>query len=290
MPLSTETRGDAKPQTDLLHDLQSEPDSRAIAIDKVGIRGLETPIQVKDRRDRIQDTIGSFDLYVDLPEDVKGTHMSRFVEIIHGHREPYGVDHLQPLLKQIQRRLVAESAFLELRFPFFLEKAAPVTGHRSLMNYQVTFRGRLEGDAIESILQVEIPVKTLCPCSKSISRYGAHNQRGVATVQVTSSETVWIEEIINIVEDSGSAQLYALLKRPDEKHVTEQAYENPVFVEDLARNIVVRLKQDHRISWYQVEAENHESIHNHNAYAVIASDGPCLRKAPGRRSSKRITS
>lgn len=285
MPLTTETRGDTKSPTDLLHDLQSEPDSRAIAIDKVGIRGLEIPIQIKDRGPKIQDTIGSFDLYVDLPEDVKGTHMSRFVEIIHRHEEPYSVDRLKPLLTQLQSRLKAESAFLELRFPFFLEKAAPVTGQRSLMNYQVTFRGRLAGDAIESILQVEIPVKTLCPCSKSISRYGAHNQRGVATVQVTASETVWIEEIIKIVEDSGSAQLYALLKRPDEKHVTEQAYENPVFVEDLARNIVVRLKQDPRISWYQVEAENHESIHNHNAYAVIASDGPSLRKASQTRFS-----
>tara|TARA_A100001037_G_C15080109_1_gene603794 strand:+ start:510 stop:1217 length:708 start_codon:yes stop_codon:yes gene_type:complete len=227
------------------------------------------PIQVQDRAKNLMHTVGTFDLFVDLDASLKGTHMSRFVEALHEHEDPYDVESLRPFLETLRNRLHSTAAYLTLQFPFFLEKKAPVTLRSSLMNYQVTLNASLSENEYRLRQRIKIPLKTLCPCSKSIAKYGAHNQRGVVTVQVETRRTVWVQDLIQMVESSGSSQLYALLKRPDEKHVTEEAYENPVFVEDLVRNVVTHLQNDERIVCYQVEAENFESIHNHNAYALI---------------------
>ncbi len=273
MPQAIDQEAQERLNTEPLHDLQSEPDHRALKIDKVGIRGLQMPITVRNRHQEDSPTVGTFDAFVDLPADVKGTHMSRFVEILQSRSEPFSVENLGSILEAIRNRLEAHSAYLSLEFPYFLQKEAPVTKQPSPMNYQVRLHAQLTPQGSQLTQEISVPVKTLCPCSKSISKYGAHNQRGIVTVKVRSAETIWPEELINIVEKSGSSELYALLKRPDEKFVTEKAYENPVFVEDLVRNVVTKLKSDQRIEWYEVEAENQESIHNHNAYAQIISTG-----------------
>lgn len=252
-----------------LHDLQSETDVRAISIDKVGIRRLETPIRLRDRDDYVQETVAQFNMFVDLAPDVRGTHMSRFIEVLNEHDKTFSVENVDEILQTMQARLEARAAYLEMSFPFFLWKSAPITKQPSQLNYQARILADRVRERSEIALEVRVPVKTLCPCSKSISKYGAHSQRGVVAVQIRSRFTVWIQCLIEIVEASASSGLYALLKRPDEKHVTESAYENPVFVEDLVRNVVRRLQQDERVTWYQVEAENLESIHNHNAYALI---------------------
>lgn len=252
-----------------LLDRQSEPDDRAISIDKVGIRRLETPIRLRDRDGCVQETVAQFNMFVDLAHDVRGTHMSRFIEVLNEHDKTFSVENVGKILRTMQARLGSRAAYLEMSFPFFLWKSAPITKQPSQLNYQARILADRVRERSEIALEVRVPVKTLCPCSKSISKYGAHNQRGVVAVQIRSRETVWIRCLIEIVEASASSGLYALLKRPDEKHVTESAYENPVFVEDLVRNVVRRLQQDERITWYQVEAENLESIHNHNAYALI---------------------
>ncbi len=269
MPQATDERGLLHPTRQPLEDLQNQLDDRSLPIDKVGIKGLEMPIQVQDRAKNLMHTVGTFDLFVDLDASLKGTHMSRFVEALHEHEEPYDVESLRPFLETLRNRLHSTAAYLTLQFPFFLEKKAPVTLRSSLMNYQVTLNASLSENEYRLRQRIKIPLKTLCPCSKSIAKYGAHNQRGVVTVQVETRRTVWVQDLIQMVESSGSSQLYALLKRPDEKHVTEEAYENPVFVEDLVRNVVTHLQNDERIVCYQVEAENFESIHNHNAYALI---------------------
>ncbi len=269
MPQATDERGLLHPTRQPLEDLQNQLDDRSLPIDKVGIKGLEMPIQVQDRAKNLMHTVGTFDLFVDLDASLKGTHMSRFVEALHEHEDPYDVESLRPFLETLRNRLHSTAAYLTLQFPFFLEKKAPVTLRSSLMNYQVTLNASLSENEYRLRQRIKIPLKTLCPCSKSIAKYGAHNQRGVVTVQVETRRTVWVQDLIQMVESSGSSQLYALLKRPDEKHVTEEAYENPVFVEDLVRNVVTHLQNDERIVCYQVEAENFESIHNHNAYALI---------------------
>ena len=269
MPQATDERVLLHPTRQPLEDLQNQLDDRSLPIDKVGIKGLEMPIQVQDRAKNVMHTVGTFDLFVDLDASLKGTHMSRFVEALHEHEEPYDVESLRPFLETLRNRLHSTAAYLTLQFPFFLEKKAPVTLRSSLMNYQVTLNASLSENEYRLRQRIKIPLKTLCPCSKSIAKYGAHNQRGVVTVQVETRRTVWVQDLIQMVESSGSSQLYALLKRPDEKHVTEEAYENPVFVEDLVRNVVTHLQNDERIVCYQVEAENFESIHNHNAYALI---------------------
>ncbi|MCS1409446.1 MAG: GTP cyclohydrolase FolE2 [Verrucomicrobia subdivision 3 bacterium] len=269
MPPISENRGLTANHSFELHDLQSETDDRAITIDKVGIRGLEIPISVHDRDGDCQKTIARVGMFVDLPHNVRGTHMSRFVAILNEHDAGYSPEGVSRLLAAMQTRLGAHSAHLEVTFPFFVRKAAPTTRITSLMNYQVRILANRIHETLDLILEVQVPVKTLCPCSKSISKYGAHSQRSVVTIQTRSQSTVWVRDLIEIVEASCSSELYAFLKRPDEKHVTESAYENPVFVEDLARNVVLRLQQNNRITWYQVEAENQESIHNHNAYALI---------------------
>ena len=237
--------------------------------DKVGVRNLRFPIRIRDKAHEHQDTIATVGMYVDLPHQFKGTHMSRFIEVLHSHGEMIHVENIPDLLARMQEGLKANTSPLEMEFPYFITKQAPATGHEGLMDYNVRFEANATGDDIDFVMTVRVAVTTLCPCSKAISEYGAHNQRGEVTVAIRSSKTVWIEDLIILIEKSASSQLYSLLKRPDEKTVTERAYENPVFVEDLVRNAALRLNADERVTWYKVEAENFESIHNHNAYASI---------------------
>jgi len=252
-----------------LLDKQSEPDDRNLRIDKVGVRNLRFPIRIRDKAHVHQDTIATIGMYVDLPHHFKGTHMSRFIEVLNAHGNVVDVENIPDILTLMQKRLDSQSAHLELAFPFFLEKPAPVTGKIGLMDYHALFDATANGDDIDFVLEVIANVTTLCPCSKAISSNGAHNQRGQVTVKLRSVDTVWIEDVIDLIEASGSSELYSLLKRPDEKHVTERAYANPVFVEDLVRNVAMRLNAHSNVTWYKVEAENFESIHNHNAYACI---------------------
>jgi len=252
-----------------LHDKQSERDHRELRIDKVGVRDLRFPIQIRDKAHVFQNTVATIGMYVDLPKEFKGTHMSRFLEVLNGFGSLFHVESIPEVLAAMQKKLKANAAHLEMEFPFFREKVAPVSKRQSLMDYTARFEANALGSEIDFVLVVKVPVKTLCPCSKAISRYGAHNQRGEVTVQVRFSKTVWIEDLIEVVEASASSPLYSLLKREDEKAVTEHAYENPVFVEDLVRNVAVRLNAHPDVTWFKVEAENFESIHNHNAYACI---------------------
>ncbi|MBX7157812.1 MAG: GTP cyclohydrolase FolE2 [Verrucomicrobiae bacterium] len=258
------------PKIERLLDKQNEADDRKLRIDKVGVKGLKHPIRVRDRAHQVQDTVAIFNLSADLPHHFKGTHMSRFVEVLNAHGREIHVENITEMLQELQRKLEAETAHIEMEFPYFLEKLAPVSQAMGLMDYQIKFFATIHGDEIDFICTVIVPVTTLCPCSKAISARGAHNQRGYVTLSVRFHEKpVWIEDLIALVEESASAELYSLLKRPDEKYVTEKAYDNPVFVEDLVRNIAVKLNAHSQIAWYRVEAENMESIHNHSAYAMI---------------------
>ncbi len=252
-----------------LTDIQQEHDNRELPIDKVGVRGLRFPIRIRDKAHAYQDTIATVGMYVDLPHQFKGTHMSRFIEVLNAHGNAVHVENIPDILSAMQEKLHAQTAHLEMDFPFFLEKSAPVTGKTGLLDYGARFDATANGDEIDFVLEVKANVTTLCPCSKAISAQGAHNQRGQVTVQLRSSKTVWIEDVVELIEDSASSELFSLLKRPDEKYVTEKAYNNPVFVEDLVRNAATKLNEHPLISWYKVEAENFESIHNHNAYASI---------------------
>ncbi|NWK56010.1 GTP cyclohydrolase I FolE2 [Verrucomicrobiaceae bacterium N1E253] len=253
-----------------LKDTQNEFDDRNIAIDRVGVKALRFPLEVRNKDGSTQRTIATTALAVDLPHHFKGTHMSRFVEVLNSHGNCLDVREITAIPNELLGRLDARKAHVEFRFPFFRTKEAPVTRMPGVMDYEVVFEIEVdvEGSA-DFALTVEVPVATLCPCSKAISEYGAHNQRGKVTYTVRSKDPIWIEDLIDLVEASASCELYSLLKRPDEKAVTERAYENPVFVEDLVRNIAARSDAQENITWYRVEAENFESIHNHNAYAVI---------------------
>jgi GTP cyclohydrolase I len=254
----------------MLPDTQNQNDKREIPIDKVGIKSLKYPIVVKDKDNGTQHTIATISMTVDLPKEFKGTHMSRFVEVLMNKREIH-IDSIYEILKEMQNKLHSQSAHIELEFPYFKEKLAPVSRKPSLMDYRIRYHAVTNKDKKDLIMTVIVPVKTLCPCSKNISKYGAHNQRGEVTVSVRFNDNVWFEDIISIIEQSASSELFTLLKREDEKYVTEKAYENPVFVEDVVRNVVMKLKANEDILWYSVEAENFESIHNHNAYAMIES-------------------
>lgn len=256
----------AKPLT----DKQSEPDHRQLRIDKVGVRGLRFPVQVRDNATKsLQSTVATVGLFVDLPQEFKGTHMSRFIEVLNAHGSVIHVENITDMLRALQHKLQAQNAHLEMEFPFFLVKQAPVSGKEGVVDYTVRFDASLTGRELDFLMTVKCNVTTLCPCSKAISKHGAHNQRGEVTVQVRSDKIVWIEDLIALIESCGSSEMYSLLKREDEKAVTERAYENPVFVEDLVRNVALKLNTLEEISWYRVEAENYESIHNHNAYACI---------------------
>jgi GTP cyclohydrolase I len=249
-------------------DVQSQPDFRKIAINKVGVKDIRYPIVVLDKKNKFQHTIGSVNMYVDLPHNFKGTHMSRFVEILNEHRGEITVKNFPEILQKMKKRFNAETAHMEVEFPYFIEKTAPVSKAKGLMEYRCRFSGSLSSSN-DFILEVTVPVATLCPCSKEISKRGAHNQRGMVKVAIRFHGFVWIEEIIKIVEDSASSPVYSILKRPDEKYVTEQAYDNPRFVEDVVREIASRLNNIRAIIWFSVAAENLESIHNHSTYAYL---------------------
>ena len=252
-----------------LDDKQSERDHRELRINKVGVRGLRFPIQVRDLKRKIQNTVATIGMFVDLPKEFKGTHMSRFVEVLNAHGNVIHVENIPDILHELQDKLKSATSHLEIEFPYFMSKKSPATQRESLMDYIARFDAAACGKEIDFVLTVKANVTTLCPCSKAISKHGAHNQRGEVTVALRSNKVVWIEDVVAMIEKSASSELYALLKRQDEKMVTERAYENPVFVEDLVRNVAVRLNAHKLVTWYKVEAENFESIHNHNAYACI---------------------
>ena len=253
----------------VLHDKQNEPDHRQLRIDKVGVRGLRFPVQVRDKAHSYQNTVATIGMFVDLPHQFKGTHMSRFIEVLNAHGSVIHVENIPDVLYAMQERFQAATSHIELEFPYFMVKRAPVTGLEGVMDYVARFDAAACGREIDFVLTVKTNVTTLCPCSKAISARGAHNQRGAVTVQVRFHKPIWIEDLIGLIESSASSELYALLKREDEKAVTERAYDHPVFVEDLVRNVALKLKAHPDVKWFRVEAENQESIHNHNAYACI---------------------
>lgn len=250
-------------------DVQSSVDTRQIAIDRVGIRGIRHPVQILSASGEIKHTVATFAMTVRLAHDVKGTHMSRFVEILESRQDAYSVPMLVDMLSQMVKRLQVSEGHIEMCFPYFIEKNAPVSGVKSLMDYEVTLTGSINNGLTRITTRVVVPVTSLCPCSKEIAVYGAHNQRSHITIAVEASDTLTVEEIVRIAEDQASSELYGILKRPDEKFVTERAYDNPKFVEDLIRDVAAALDADARIKAYKVETENFESIHNHTAYAAI---------------------
>lgn len=253
-------------------DIQSSEDTRHIDIDRVGIKDIRHPVVVRDRSGREQHTVATFNMYVALPHNFKGTHMSRFVEILNQHEYEITVESFKRMISEMTELLDAEAGHIEMTFPFFVNKFAPISRVQSLMDYQVSFIGQIKNNMTSVLVKVVVPVTSLCPCSKNISDYGAHNQRSHVTVQARLRSFVWIEELIEMVEQVASCELYGLLKRPDEKYVTERAYDNPKFVEDIVRDVSIQLNEDERIAAYIVESENFESIHNHSAYAMVQKD------------------
>jgi len=253
-------------------DVQASPDSRKLAIDRVGIKSIRHPVRISERSGGVQHTIATFNMDVGLPHHFKGTHMSRFVEILEAHEREITVESFKAMLREMVEKLEAQEGRIEMAFPYFIEKKAPVSGVKSLMDYEVVFTGEVGKGAMRFTMKVQVPVTSLCPCSKKISERGAHNQRSHVTITARTSEFVWIEEIVDLVEKQASSELYGLLKRPDEKYVTERAYDNPKFVEDLVRDVAAVLNLDDRVDAYVVESENFESIHNHSAYALIEKD------------------
>ncbi len=254
-----------------VEDVQGRADTRQLPINRVGIKEISHPVRVKDRSAGEQHTIASFNMYVSLPHNFKGTHMSRFVEILHAERE-ISVESFRSMLRTMTERLEADTGHIEMSFPFFVMKKAPVSGVESLMDYRAGLIGEHRRGSTEMWVRVTVPVTSLCPCSKKISAYGAHNQRSHITITAKLRSHMWIEELIEIAESEASCELYGMLKRPDEKYVTERAYDNPKFVEDMVRDVARRLNDDGRVAAYVVEAENFESIHNHSAYARIEGD------------------
>ncbi len=249
-------------------DVQNQKDNRNLRIDKVGVKDIRYPITVKDKYMGKQRTVASINMYVDLPKDYKGTHMSRFVEILSEYRHQISIESIPQVLEEMKVRLNAESAHMEITFPYFIEKQAPVSGTCGLMEYICSFKGSLN-HGMDLVVGLTVPISTLCPCSKEISEFGAHNQRGQVAVTLRFKRFIWIEDIIQMVESCASCEVYSILKRSDEKYVTERAYRNPRFVEDVVREVALKLDMDDNITWFTVETENFESIHNHSAYAYI---------------------
>ena len=253
-------------------DVQSSADTRRLAINKVGIKSIRHPIVVSDKSEGVQHTIATFNMYVRLPHNFKGTHMSRFVQILNEHGREISVESFESILREMVEKLEAKSGYIEMNFPYFVNKTAPVSGVQSLLDYDVTFTGEIIDGEYRFTMKVLVPVTSLCPCSKEISERGAHNQRSHVTLTVRTKGAVWIEDVVRIAEEQASSELFGLLKRPDEKFVTERAYDNPKFVEDMVRDVAAALNADDRIEAYIVESENFESIHNHSAYALIERD------------------
>ena len=255
-----------------IQDVQGEHDNREIPINRVGIKDISHPISVQKQDGTKSASIATFSMSVSLPEDQKGTHMSRFLEMLNETETVISAKKFHRLLIDMVKRLEAQNGYIELQFPYFIEKTAPVSGVKSLMDYQVNLVGQIEQGHVDSTLEVTIPVKSLCPCSKKISEYGAHNQRSHLTVGINCSNGLWLDDLIKSVEAQASAELYAILKRPDEKFITEKAYNNPKFVEDVVRDVANEFDNNDKIARYYVHAENFESIHNHSAFAVIEHD------------------
>ena len=253
-------------------DIQSQKDIRNINIDKVGVKNIKYPIIVEDKTNQLQNTIANIDIFVFLPHEHRGTHMSRFLEVLNSYHKETLINNLEPFLKEIKTQLNSEKAYVKIQFPYFIEKTAPVSKMKSLLDYECIFEANLTDNEYEFILGVSVPITTLCPCSKEISQYGAHNQRSFVKIKVKYNSFIWIEELVDIAEKSSSCQIYPLLKRPDEKYVTETAYNKPMFVEDVVREVTQLLEKDKRIDWFCIEAENIESIHNHNAYAYVVRE------------------
>ena len=256
-----------------MRDIQNDPDHRNIPIDKVGIKNLRYPIKVLDRTNGYQNTVATINMYVDLPHKNKGTHMSRFVEIINQYRLNLSLKKISVILAEMKTHLNAASAHIEINFPYFIEKRAPISDAAGLMDYACKIRGVSNTDGkIDLILEVVVPISSVCPCSKEISEVGAHNQRGAVSLKVRFKKFIWIEDMIEVVEKAASCEVFSVLKRVDEKSVTETAYHNPKFVEDIVRDVAAALRDDDNITWFAVGAENFESIHNHSAYAHISSN------------------
>ena len=260
-----------------IEDVQGRSDSRQIPINKVGIKDVYHPVRVRDRSGGDQHTVANFNMYVALPHNFKGTHMSRFVEILHLHEREISVESFREMLTEMTRRLDATSGHIEMSFPYFVMKQAPVSKVESVVKYDASLIGEIHDGVEEMWIRVVVAATSLCPCSKRISDYGAHNQRSHITIKARVREHVWIEELIDVAEQEASSEVYGILKRPDEKFVTERAYDNPKFVEDIVRDVAVRLNAEERVLAYVVEAENFESIHNHSAYALIEKDKEGVR-------------
>jgi GTP cyclohydrolase I len=256
-----------------MRDVQNDKDNRNISIDKVGIKNLQYPITVLDRQKGSQNTVANINMYVDLPDKNKGTHMSRFVEILHLFRPEVSLKKISDVLEQMKEHLNAASSHIEVSFPYFIEKNAPVSESPGLMDYVCRFQGSSDPTGkVDLMVEVTVPISSVCPCSKEISEWGAHNQRGQVKVSTRFKKFIWIEDVIRLVEEAASCDVYSVLKRIDEKCVTERGFANPKFVEDIVRDIAIQLKKDDNITWFSISAENFESIHNHSAYAHITSD------------------
>ncbi|WP_273266580.1 GTP cyclohydrolase FolE2 [Flexistipes sinusarabici] len=256
----------------MLKDVQSLNDDRNLSIDKVGIKDILYPIVVKDKNKGKQHTVARIDMFVKLPHSFKGTHMSRFVEILNNYKADIDIRSFGDILDDMMGVLDSEVAGVEVRFPYFIEKKAPVSNLPSIMDYECEYTGYATKSEKDFVTTVKVPVVSVCPCSREISSAGAHNQRSYVKIKVRYNKMVWIEDLVNIAECSASAPIYSLLKREDEKYITETSYANPVFVEDIVRNIAEKLLEDDRITWFEVSSDNMESIHNHSAYALISRD------------------
>lgn len=265
---------DEAPSMPTMPDVQGSADSRNVAIDKVGVKDIRYPITLRDpRTGGTQSTVARVNMYVGLPHYQKGTHMSRFLEVLNAHHDSIRSDQVMQITRDMQRRLEAEEAHLELTFPYFIDKQAPVSKQVGKIDIEVSFECS-SNHVDDFVMGIKVPATSLCPCSKEISLYGAHNQRCEMEVKVrfASNKKMWIEELFELVERCASTQVFAVLKRPDEKFVTEAAYDNPKFVEDIVRDLAVALDDEDRVVWYEVNSTNYESIHNHNAYAFIQRD------------------
>ncbi len=252
-----------------MQDVQSSRDERQIEIQKVGVKNVQYPITVLDKQNRTQRTVATINLYADLPHNFKGTHMSRFIDVVNEYYVDISMHNFLQMLGKIRQLLDASRAYAEVSFPYFIEKQAPVSRERSMMRYACEYIGEVSDQRQHFYVGIEVPILTVCPCSLEISERGAHNQRGIVALKLLFNKFFWIEDIIRLVEQSGSSEVFTLLKREDEKYITEQAFNRPRFVEDVVREVTQKLEQTGDFRWFSVEAENFESIHNHSAYAFV---------------------
>lgn len=271
MKASNNSPSTDRPNRAPLPDVQGLMDQRHIPIDKVGVKDITYPITLRMPNGSTQTTVATVNMYVSLPAERKGTHMSRFLEVLNDYSDGIKPDRIMEMCRRLKQRLDAERAHIEMEFTYFIKKLAPVTQHPGLMDYRVRFICEADGSE-DFIMSVTAPATSLCPCSKEISAFGAHNQRCEITADVRFEGTLWIEDLVEILESAASCEVYSVLKRPDEKFVTEEAYNNPKFVEDIVRDLAIGLNRDDRILWYHIRSENFESIHSHNAYAEITRD------------------